>query len=433
MAKHIRYFETEAEFNQARENEYVEPWVSYTEGEGVNYNKSKDEKLLETPFTIEALGSGNISWNLKTKTLQYSKNGGGWTTMDSATTITVVQGDEIQFKGNNSSYSYYDDDELEYVGNNLISTVDCNVYGNIMSLTDGDNFENADTINEYAFYYLFSDYWGETGFRVVNAKNLKLPVMVLADYCYTYMFYGCTNLITAPELPATTLAESCYNSMFQGCTSLTTAPSVLPVTTLANRCYAYMFYGCTSLTAAPELPATTLMQSCYQSMFKGCTSLTTAPELPATALTSYCYQYMFLGCTNLITAPELPATALAERCYYGMFQGCTNLTTAPELPATALTTSCYCCMFSNCKNLTTAPVLPATTLVSNCYSYMFDGCTNLNYIKAMFTITPSATYTSNWVSGVAATGTFVKNSAAVWDVSGANGIPTGWTVQTATE
>ena len=62
---------------------------------------------------------------------------------------------------------------------------------------------------------------------------------------------------------------------------------------------------------------------------------------------------------------------------------------------------------------------------------MFKGCSSLNYIKAMFTTTPSNTYTYDWVSGVASTGTFVKNSAANWDVTGVNGIPSGWTVQTA--
>ena len=90
-------------------------------------------------------------------------------------------------------------------------------------------------------------------------------------------------------------------------------------------------------------------------------------------------------------------------------------------------------MFRGCTSLTTAPELPATTLTSWCYSYMFLGCTNLNYIKAMFTTTPSTTYTNGWVSGVAAAGTFVKNSAAQGDVSGNNGIPQGWTVETATE
>ena len=87
-------------------------------------------------------------------------------------------------------------------------------------------------------------------------------------------------------------------------------------------------------------------------------------------------------------------------------------------------------MFRDCTSLTTAPELPATTLANNCYQEMFRGCTKLNYIKAMFTTTPSTTYTSYWVSGVASSGTFVKNSAATWNVAGISAIPTGWTVVT---
>jgi hypothetical protein len=116
-----------------------------------------------------------------------------------------------------------------------------------------------------------------------------------------------------------------------------------------------------------------------------------------------------------------------------MFQNCRSLTTAPVLSATTLANFCYQYMFRGCKNLTTAPELPATTLASSCYSGMFFGCTSLNYIKAMFTTTPSTSYTGNWVTNVAETGTFVKNSAAQWDVSGVNGVPRGWTVETASE
>jgi hypothetical protein len=94
---------------------------------------------------------------------------------------------------------------------------------------------------------------------------------------------------------------------------------------------------------------------------------------------------------------------------------------------------CYSGMFSDCTSLTTAPTLPATTLTDYCYSNMFYGCSNLNNIKAMFTTTPSDSYTQNWVSGVASSGTFVKNSSASWNVTGNNGIPSGWTVETASE
>jgi hypothetical protein len=87
-------------------------------------------------------------------------------------------------------------------------------------------------------------------------------------------------------------------------------------------------------------------------------------------------------------------------------------------------------MFNGCTSLTSAPELPATTLANYCYNNMFKNCTKLNYIKAMFTTTPSDSYTYNWVSGVASTGTFIKNANATWNVTGVNGIPEGWTVQT---
>ena len=153
--------------------------------------------------------------------------------------------------------------------------------------------------------------------------------------------------------------------------------------------------------------------------------------LPATTLTERCYSGMFGGCEALTTAPTLPATTLAKSCYSMMFESCEALTTAPELPATTLTPYCYNSMFERCFALTAAPELPATTLTDYCYAYMFYDCYKLNYIKAMFTTTPSSTYTSNWVYSVSSKGTFVKNSAATWNVTGSYGIPSGWTVQTA--
>ena len=39
-------------------------------------------------------------------------------------------------------------------------------------------------------------------------------------------------------------------------------------------------------------------------------------------------------------------------------------------------------------------------------------------------------FIGNWLNGVSPTGTFVKNASATWTKEQA-GIPTGWTVQTA--
>ena len=244
-----------------------------------------------------------------------SFNGTNWLYWDYSN-LTIPNGKTIYFKGNNqngfntniSSYKFF----------TMSGTLECG--GNVMSLLYDDNFEG----------------------------QLTIP----SDYCFYFLFNGCTSLTTAPQLPATTLAQYCYRGMFQNCTSLTTAPQ-LPATTLTNRCYQLMFYGCTSLTQAPTLPATTLTMQCYYQMFYGCTSLTQAPTLPA------------------------------------------------------------------------------TTLVSGCYNGMFQGCTSLNYIKAMFTTTPSTTYTYNWVNGVASSGTYVKNRSASYTTRGVNAIPNNWTIQTA--
>jgi hypothetical protein len=153
--------------------------------------------------------------------------------------------------------------------------------------------------------------------------------------------------------------------------------------------------------------------------------------LPAASLTPSCYTNMFYNCTNLTTAPELPATTLEEGCYSSMFAACYSLTTAPELPATTLVGWCYANMFEGSTSLTVAPELPATTLTEGCYAYMFEGCTSLNYIKCMATDITAESCTTEWVTDVASSGTFVKDaSMSDWTID-INGIPTGWTVQTA--
>ena len=196
-----------------------------------------------------------------------------------------------------------------------------------------------------------------------------------------------------------------------------------------NSCFNALFYNCRGLITAPELPATSITPYCYTDMFSNCRSLTTAPQLPAMTLAVSCYYRMFDTCKSLTQIPQLQATTLAQGCYANMFTDCTSITTA-ILPATTLVDNCYSQMFRRCTSLTTA-ILPATTLKESCYYIMFGGCTSLNYIKAMFTTTPSDTYTNSWVDGVAANGTFVKNSAATWNVRGEDGVPTRWTIEYA--
>jgi len=151
----------------------------------------------------------------------------------------------------------------------------------------------------------------------------------------------------------------------------------------------------------------------------------------ATTISNYQFKNLFSGCTSVISAENfiLPATTLYGQCYDTMFGGCTSLTSAPALPATTLAYSCYSGMFRGCTSLRTAPELPATSAADNfCYQSMFNGCTNLNYIKCLATDISGISTTENWVRGVAASGTFVKDANMTGWPTGANGIPTNWTV-----
>lgn len=124
--------------------------------------------------------------------------------------------------------------------------------------------------------------------------------MILRPYSLSHLFFNATHLIDAQDviLPSIYLAQGCYQQMFAGCVALQEAPK-LPALNLAQSCYDQMFSGCTVLVAAPELPATTLAQSCYSTMFSQCKALTTTPILPAASIPNYGYYSMFNGCTHL--------------------------------------------------------------------------------------------------------------------------------------
>ena len=377
MKLNITLFKSHVQYNEYIENIKFNN-VSYCDNENeVHYYIKID--FSKRYLTIVSLEDNNtIGWKAADsstiKTISISTDEGTtWTEKTSSTSgttlATLSSGQKMLVKGSNTAYG---GTSSRY--NYFTSTGNFNVEGNIMSLIYGDNFIGQTTLDSVG-------------------NNFK------------YLFNNCIKLIFVNNLiiPATTLANSCYRNMFEGCTSLTNAPE-LPATILANYCYDNMFRGCTSLTSAPELPATTLTDWCYQCMFYGCISLTKAPDLPVTTLAHGCCQNMFRGCTLLTEASELPATTLATYCYYGMFAGCTSLTTAPELPA--------------------------TTLVSYCYYSMFDSCTSLNYIKCLATDISASNCTKNWVTNITGIGTFIKANGMTW-ITGVNGIPSRWTVQTA--
>lgn len=116
--------------------------------------------------------------------LQYSTNGGRtWNTYTIGNTITLANiGDNVKFKGENSSFS-------------------------------------SSTSNYYIFQ--MTGKIAASGDVTSLLNGLGGDVALPRNYCYYYMFKACTSLVTAPNLPATTLASWCYTDMFNGCTHIT--------------------------------------------------------------------------------------------------------------------------------------------------------------------------------------------------------------------
>ena len=194
---------------------------------------------------------------------------------------------------------------------------------------------------------------------------------------------------------------------------------------IMSLCYGDNFSGQTNIQANYQ----------FRKLFSGATNITSAENMviPATSLRTQCYSQMFQGCTSMTATPKTIGEAIinwngSDYVMSDMFHGCTSLTTVPDglLPATNLGNRCYWAMFEDCTSLTNTPVLLATTLVNQCYYVMFNNCSSLNNVTCLATNT-NTSYTYNWLSGVASSGTFTKASNVSW-TSGNSGIPNVWTV-----
>ncbi len=144
----------------------------------------------------------------------------------------------------------------------------------------------------------------------------------------------------------------------------------------------------------------------------------------------YMFYYLFYNNKYIVDASnlKLPYTTLESNCYTGIFRGCTSLTTAPELPAITLAHSCYDELFRDCTSLTTAPELPATTLSNFCYNGMFRDCSKLNNVTVYANDISASGCITDWLRGVASTGTFNNYGSATYIANSPSGIPDGWTI-----
>lgn len=246
-------------------------------------------------LTFQILENGVIPWkqNTVSKTIEYSLNAGPWTSITSTSNgvmINVSQGDTIRFRGNNnvycngnkSQYSGFGLGESGTNGDYVSNAASFNVEGNVMSLIYGDNFINQTSFPSGTTYNLCSLFKKA---KVVSAENLILPVTTLTEACYRAMFSWATYLTKAPVLPALILAKFCYWYMFES-TAITTAPDLL-AEILVNSCYGSMFTGCASLNFIKCMANAGFNQTnCLQTWTNGVASSGTFVKDSGTAIQS---------------------------------------------------------------------------------------------------------------------------------------------------
>lgn len=157
--------------------------------------------------------------------------------------------------------------------------------------------------------------------------------------------------------------------------------------------------------------------------------------LSSTVTSNYQFKKLFYKCTTLENAENLvfPNTVLRkESCMY-TFYGCSSLV----LPPSAIysnntekmgTQACHM-MFKSCTSLIKSGTLYFNTLGVMGLIQMYNGCSLLSEITCLATNISEERCTENWVSGVAASGTFKKPSSMSSWTTGTSGIPNGWTVE----
>ena len=200
-------------------------------------------------FTVEStVANTQVTFNYAEAGdgVQYSRNRYTWTdylTTDGAILLPNV-GDKVYFRAKRTSYDRTNDKTVVSVD---AASKKCYVYGDIMTLLCDpaqSGYVPATSVGEHAFRGAFQ---GATWLMSHSLKKLKLPSTDLSTGCYYRMFYGCTSLVTAPDLPATQLAVNCYYQMFYGCKALSSR-IYLPATQMVEGAYFATFYDCLGVT-----------------------------------------------------------------------------------------------------------------------------------------------------------------------------------------
>lgn len=382
--------------------QYNDTYTRMYRGSVLEYQK-KIDYLSFTAIEDSSVGTKITGTISPAPNVEYSRDKNSWSDL-TANTVSLTAGETIYVRGNNpNSLSISNANYFSFTMTGNISAG-----GSVATLIQQK--DNSVVPAERYFTGLFR---GCSALK--NVDNLKLAKADNMTGCYAYCFM-LTGLTTVPDdfIENCGMAVSMFNSCFRECLSLTKAPR-LPEP---------------PIPILPQIPA-----ECYANMFNRCTALTDVSNIDLSELeldTSSCLQ-MFYNCSSLTKAARMVRTTFIDGSQNNLFAMYANSGVSDvsgiNFGNIVLTKGCMEQMFSNCKSLVTSPALSSRTLAERCYWHLYTGCNALNYIKCTATDISATDCTTDWVTGVANTGTFVKTANMENWTTGTSGIPVGWTVE----
>ncbi len=246
----------------------------------------------ENTFTLTKEGTP------ATRDLAYSFDKNTWVAFglnSSTETVSVPQGGKIYLR---SSTGFSAD------GSNFIKISMSNPHtagGHVASLLDYTQMSSCTSIPIYSLHSLLhSDTY------LTNARDIDFTgVTNIGDYGCMSMFYGCSNLISSPNLDSITrIADyGCYH-MLHNCSSLTTIPSLSNLEGVGAYGLSSMFVNCSSMTTTPDLRKLKSIgdSGCY-GMFLGCAKIRSGVDFSGvTSVGSNACNYLYYNCSILTTA-----------------------------------------------------------------------------------------------------------------------------------
>lgn len=151
-------------------------------------------------------------------------------------------------------------------------------------------------------------------------------------------------------------------------------------------------------------------------------------------IADYCFYGLFSGSSKLKDISGLNfgyAETIGKWSFDSAFENCSGMTSvmSETLPFKTLKDRSLQSMFEGCTNITEGINLTNVTSAVNTYplNTMYKNCSKLKNVYAP-TVSWNAAIASNWLSGVAGSGTvYCKSTSYNSITSGVSGVPSGWT------